>query len=98
MKLSDDFSARPKLEDVGRWHITRFVESVALTLPAGSWLLDAGAGECAYKRLFGAHRYVSVDAAVGDSSWNYLNYALVFLDRCDSTKNAPFGWSVIAYK
>jgi len=36
-------------------------------------LLDAGAGECAYKHLFDHCIYKSIDLAVGDSQWNYKN-------------------------
>lgn len=34
-------------------------------------MLDAGAGECAYKDFFPGIRYISIDAAWGDPSWNY---------------------------
>ena len=71
MKPKDDFSARSKLREIGRWHVTRFVRDVARGLPPGSRMLDAGAGECAYKEFFPAIRYVSIDAALGDPSWNY---------------------------
>jgi SAM-dependent methyltransferase len=71
MKAKDDFSARSKLKEIGRWYVTRFVEDVARALPAGSRMLDAGAGECAYKEFFPDIRYVSIDAAWGDPSWNY---------------------------
>ena len=40
-------------------------------------MLDAGAGECAYKRLFLAQRYVAIDAAVGDTAWNYHNLNVI---------------------
>ncbi len=73
MKLNEDFTARSKLQDTGRWHITRFVRSVAGRLPPGASLLDAGAGECAYKGFFAHCRYVAMDLAVGESSWNYAN-------------------------
>ncbi|MFN7922796.1 MAG: methyltransferase domain-containing protein [Bryobacteraceae bacterium] len=45
----------------------RFAES----LPAGSRVLDAGAGELRYANLFSRHRYVAVDLAIGDPAWNY---------------------------
>ena len=73
MKLHEDFTARSKLEDLGRWHITRFVESVARRLPRGTRMLDAGAGECAYKRFFPHCRYVAMDLAIGETAWNYAN-------------------------
>ena len=82
MKLNEDFTARSKLEDLGRWHITRFVESVARRLPPGTRLLDAGAGECAYKRFFTHCRYVGMDLAIGEANWNYANVdSFARLDR-----------------
>ena len=71
MKPKDDFSARSKLKEIGRWYVTRFVEEVARALPGTTRLLDAGAGECAYKEFFPHVHYVSIDAAIGEASWNY---------------------------
>jgi SAM-dependent methyltransferase len=71
MQPKDDFSARSKLKEIGRWYVTRFVEDVAHALPQGTRMLDAGAGECAYKEFFPDVRYVSIDATVGETSWNY---------------------------
>jgi len=73
VRLNEDFTTRSKLEDLGRWHITRFVQKVSAALPAGTRVLDAGAGECAYKRFFSKCRYVAVDLAVGDGNWNWAN-------------------------
>jgi SAM-dependent methyltransferase len=82
MKPNNNSNSRSKLKDIGRWYVTRFVRHVAQTLAPHSRLLDAGAGECAYKQMFVAHRYVSVDAAIGDASWNYLNLDCIgMLDR-----------------
>ena len=82
MKLNEDFTTRSKLEDLGRWHITQFVRSVAARLPPGTLLLDAGAGECAYKRFFTHCRYLAMDLAVGEANWNYANVdAFASLDR-----------------
>ena len=41
------------------------------SLPAGTRVLDAGAGECRYAREFSHCRYVAVDLAVGDADWDY---------------------------
>lgn len=71
--INEDFSTRGKLQDVGRWFITRFVESVAKSLPSGSLILDAGAGESVYKKLFSHCSYKAIDLAVGESRWNYTN-------------------------
>lgn len=73
MIINEDFSERSKLEDVGRWYITRFVVSVAKSLPLGSSILDAGAGESVYKKFFSHCDYKAIDLAVGESRWNYDN-------------------------
>ena len=69
--------ARSKLRDIGRWHVTQFMRQVAETLPEGCWLLDAGAGESAYKQLFSRQRYIAIDAAIGEAAWNYGNLDVV---------------------
>jgi SAM-dependent methyltransferase len=85
MTFNEDFTASHKLRDIGRWYVTQFVEGVARALPPGTRLLDAGAGECAYKRFFSKTRYVSVDAAIGNASWNYGN-----LDCVSALDRLPF--------
>ena len=47
------------------------VTEFAGALPAGSRVLDAGAGECQYAAHFAAHRYTAVDLGIGDAAWNY---------------------------
>jgi SAM-dependent methyltransferase len=82
LRVDKNFAARSKLADLGRWHITRFVEGVARGLKPGTRILDAGAGECSYKPLFAHCRYVAMDLAVGNSAWNYSNLdSVVHLDR-----------------
>lgn len=71
MNNTQDFTNIPRLVDIGRYCVTQFVKSVAERLAAGTLLLDAGAGECAYKQLFDHCVYKSIDLAVGDSQWNY---------------------------
>lgn len=71
MGITNDFINVAKLVDIGRYCVTQFVKSVAAELPPGTLLLDAGAGECAYKKLFNHCDYKSIDLAVGDSQWNY---------------------------
>jgi len=85
MKLNEDFTAPSKLRDIGRWYVTQFVQNVARSLPPGTRLLDAGAGECVYKRFFSGARYLSVDAAIGNPSWNYHN-----LDCISALDRLPF--------
>lgn len=36
-------------------------------------ILDAGAGECRYKSFFSKNKYISIDSAQGDVTWNYNN-------------------------
>lgn len=71
MTITDDFIAKSKYSDLGRYCVTAFVKSVADGLAPGSSLLDAGAGECAYKGLFRHCDYKAADMAIGDSTWNY---------------------------
>jgi SAM-dependent methyltransferase len=73
VKVNEDFTRRSRLEDLGRWYVTQFVEKVAASLQPGTLLLDAGAGECAYKRFFSDCRYFAIDLAVGDAGWNWAN-------------------------
>lgn len=54
-------------------------------LPAGSRLLDAGAGESQYEPLFEGLRYVAVDLGVGDSEWSYRR-----LDAIADLARLPF--------
>jgi SAM-dependent methyltransferase len=51
--------------------IEQAVRGFSAALPDGSRILDAGAGETQYKRFFSRHRYIAVDLAIGDASWNY---------------------------
>lgn len=71
--INEDFSSRSKIQDVGRWYVTRFVENVAQSLPKGASILDAGAGESVYKKLFSHCEYKAIDLGVGESRWNYSN-------------------------
>jgi len=84
--LSDDFTRHGKFQDLGRWYITNFVRRVSASLAAGTSVLDAGAGECSYKRFFSHCQYTAVDLAVGDDSWNYSN-----LDCIAPLDELPFG-------
>ncbi len=47
------------------------------SLPPGSRILDAGAGELPYAHLFGAHRYVSVDLGIGNAQWDYSRLSCI---------------------
>ncbi|MFH1177495.1 MAG: class I SAM-dependent methyltransferase [Acidobacteriota bacterium] len=85
MRLADDFLRRSRLDDPGRHLINLFVRRAAAALPPGSRVLDAGAGECAYRELFAACRYVAVDAGVGSGAWHYGN-----LDAIAALERLPF--------
>ena len=61
-----------------RRHILHFecviedaVAQFAARVPAGSRVLDAGAGEGRYAHHFRDQRYCGVDKAVGDKAWDY---------------------------
>jgi SAM-dependent methyltransferase len=82
--VNEDFSLRSRIQDVGRWYVTRFVENVANSLPEGSAILDAGAGESVYKKYFPHCDYKAIDLAVGESRWNYTN-----LDYVGSLHDMP---------
>lgn len=71
--INEDFTYRNKYQDIGRWYVTEYVKNVAKNLPPGTKILDAGAGEGAYKRFFSHCEYKAIDLAVGDSKWNYSN-------------------------
>ena len=49
------------------------LESFAASLVPGALVLDAGAGEQIHAKYFDRCRYVAVDLAVGDSTWDYGN-------------------------
>jgi len=71
MEIKENFTKKSKIKDIGRFYVTNFVQRVAESLPPGSWLLDAGAGEGAYKKFFNHCNYKAVDLAIGDSNWHY---------------------------
>ncbi len=47
------------------------VGRLARETPAGTWVLDAGAGDCDYGHFFGAQRYCGVDLAPSDQARNF---------------------------
>lgn len=57
----------------------------AAGLPPGARVLDAGAGESRHAAAFDGHRYVGVDLAIGDASWNYRR-----LDSIADLEHLPF--------
>ena len=61
------------------------VAAFAAGLPAGSRVLDAGAGEGAYKSYFPGQRYVGLDLGIGDQKWDYTQ-----LDVLGDLTSLPF--------
>ena len=69
--ITEDFTTRSKLQDIGRFYVTEFVKSISSNLNPGTSILDAGAGECVYKIFFKHCEYKSIDLAIGEQKWNY---------------------------
>jgi SAM-dependent methyltransferase len=67
------------------FHIWEFVRQAAAEIPASSRLLDAGAGQCQFKSLFGECSYIAVDLALGDNTWDYSR-----LDVVSDLERLPF--------
>ena len=61
------------------------VKRLALELPAGARVLDAGAGESRHRPFFPKQRYFAADLAVGDTAWNYTG-----LDALCDLESLPF--------
>ena len=61
------------------------VRRFARSLPPGTQVLDAGAGEGRYARHFAGCRYVGVDLGVGDAAWDYSR-----LDARAALERLPF--------
>lgn len=55
----------------------RLLEDAAAAIPSGSLVLDAGAGEGRFRDLFLDKRYVGVDLAVGDATWDYSGLSAI---------------------
>jgi SAM-dependent methyltransferase len=53
------------------------VEEFADSLPPGSRVLDAGAGEGQYRHCFAGHRYCGLDLGIGDAAWNYAQLDVI---------------------
>jgi SAM-dependent methyltransferase len=67
------------------------VDGFARSLPEGSRVLDAGAGEGNHKRYFDRQRYTGFDLAVGDAAWDYSR-----LDAVGDLAALPFRDGVFA--
>lgn len=51
--------------------LKKYVEKIAKAVEDGSDFLDAGAGECQYKKYFPHVKYVAQDNYIGDENWNF---------------------------
>lgn len=65
------------LKDPGAFFALDFVKTAASTLTSQSHILDAGAGQCTYKKYFSHCNYMAIDSAVGDETWDYSQLDLV---------------------
>lgn len=92
------FTRRRKLGALPNWLRTRIevnwyesqrlLEQARDQVPAGAMLLDAGSGEGRYKAYFDHTRYVGLDLAVGDDTWDYTG-----LDTVGNLRKLPFSES-----
>jgi len=55
----------------GEYNLKKFVKYISSKIPSGESVLDAGAGECQYKKYFEHTNYVSQDLGIGDNAWDY---------------------------
>ena len=75
----------PPLLDPARHAINEFVRRAAPRAPEGGRVLDAGAGEGIYRKLFEGRRYLALDRGVGDAGWDYAK-----LDLLGDLERVPF--------
>lgn len=54
-----------------------FLKKASEEAPADALVLDAGAGECGHKAFFSGKKYISIDFAEGDASYNYKNLSII---------------------
>jgi SAM-dependent methyltransferase len=57
--------------------IVRQLAQFAASLPLGSLVLDAGAGEGQYRSMFPRQRYIGLDLGIGDEHWNYRGLDMI---------------------
>lgn len=67
-----------------------FIDQIRRSVPAGSRVLDAGAGQSRYRAAFEHVRYVPVDFAQGDSTWDYSKLSSVCDLQALPFKDASF--------
>lgn len=71
--------------EINRYESYRLLEQAQAQIASNALVLDAGAGEGQYKRYFEHTRYVGLDLAVGDRTWNYAG-----LDVLGNLRDLPF--------
>ena len=62
-------------------NIDAFVARAAENTPSGHLVLDVGAGECGFRRLFDHSSYLALDFGLGDPHWDYSGLDVVA--RCE---------------
>jgi len=63
--------------ELSRHAVDLFVRRVAREVPGDALVLDAGAGECAYRPLFDHCRYIAMDFGLGEPRWDYSRLDVV---------------------
>ncbi len=63
--------------DYGDAEVRRFIREAAHRVPAGSLVLDVGAGESRWRDGFEHAHYVALDFGLGDPTWDYSALDLV---------------------
>jgi len=71
--------------EVNVYDLYDFMERAGGSLPPGTPVLDAGAGEGRFRSEFAHTRYVGVDLAIGDVAWDYSG-----LDAICNLSHLPF--------
>lgn len=77
MNKEKEFDRYTKFQNPERYYVNEFVKKASEEIPAESKVLDAGAGECVYRKYFSHCDYVSSDYCVGDEHWDYKKIDLV---------------------
>jgi len=85
LQLSDMPFFIRKLIDPDTFKRELFVLDCANKTKKNGLILDAGAGECQYKKYFNNHYYIGIDLGIGEQQWNYKN-----LDVICNLKKLPF--------
>lgn len=63
--------------EVNTYAMKHWLAATALQIPPHSYVLDAGAGEGRFRHLFSHTKYIGVDLAVGDTSWDYSRLSAI---------------------